>query len=152
MKPPNTPIVPGRRPWPAAAALLALLVAACATTPEGPVFYPNDHYRSAGEAAARSALADCKARARAAGLSERADGQVLRKAAVGGLLGAAAGAAWGAIWGGDVAQRAAAVAAAGAATGAVSGGIESATQTDPTFRAFVARCLRERGYEILRWE
>ncbi len=133
----------------AVAAMLALN--ACQTAPQGPVFYPNAHYKETGAAQAQAALEDCKARARAAGLSERADGQIARKAVAGGLLGAAAGAAWGAVWGGDVAQRAAAGAAAGAATGAVSGGIQSATQTNPTFKSFVNRCLRDEGYEVLQW-
>ena len=48
---------------------------------------------------------------------------------------------------GDAARGAAIGGAAGAAGGAVAGG-----DGDPTFRAFVGRCLGERGYEVMGWK
>jgi hypothetical protein len=66
-------------------------------------------------------------------------------------VGAAAGAAGAAVYGGDVGRAAGTGAAAGAAAGAVRGGFEAA-DPNPTYRNFVQRCLRERGYDVIGWQ
>ena len=35
--------------------------------------------------------------------------------------------------------------------GGVKGAMDS-TELNPTFKQFVQRCLRERGYEVIGWE
>ena len=58
--------------------------------------------------------------------------RVVRRGAEGAAVGAAAG-------------------AAGAAAGAVRGGFDAA-DPNPTYRRFVERCLRERGYDVIGWQ
>jgi outer membrane lipoprotein SlyB len=131
-----------------AGCILAGAIEGCATT-KRPVLYPNDHYESVGEAAARRDVDECMERAKASGNPETKQGEVPKRAATGAAVGGAAAGAWGLVTG-NALERAAAGAAAGAAGGAVSGAINS-TDTDPIFRNFVQKCLRDRGYEVIGW-
>lgn len=77
--------------------------------------------------------------------------RVVRRGAEGAAVGAAAGAAGAAVYGGDIGRAAGTGAAAGAAAGAVRGGFDAA-DPNPTYRRFVERCLRERGYDVIGWQ
>jgi len=121
------------------------LAAGCAQ--RSPVLYPNPHLLSVGMERAEADVAACMSYAdayvggrRAADAAEQTAGGVV----VGGATGAAAGAVFG---------RAGSGAAAGAAGGATRGLMGSLFQRgpDPMVRAFVNRCLRERGYEPIGW-
>ena len=45
-------------------------------------------------------------------------------------------------------------AAAGAAVGGAAGAVHGAFRNDanPTYRNFVQRCLRDRGYDVIGWQ
>ena len=133
--------------------LVALTVAAaagCAST-QRPVLYPNAALERAGRAQAERDIDDCMHRAESHGLSPTGSTRVVRRGAEGAAVGAAAGAAGAAVYGGDVGRAAGTGAAAGAAAGAVRGGFEAA-DPNPTYRSFVQRCLRERGYDVIGWQ
>ncbi|CAI8890767.1 glycine zipper family protein [Methylocaldum szegediense] len=122
----------------------------CATA--RPVLYPNEHLQNVGQAGAERDIADCKALAEAAGADTGTTG--VGQAARGTIGGAAVGAASGAV-GGAVVGSAGAGSAIGAASGAVAGLIRSLfgrSGPDPTYRAFVNRCLQERGYDVVGWD
>jgi len=130
--------------------LLVLSLASCSSGPKRPVFYPNAHSEALTKAQREGDVNVCMALARDAGVKENKDGEVGRKAATGALLGGLAAGAWGLVYG-DAGNRALAGAAAGAAAGGVKGAMDS-TELNPTFKQFVTRCLRERGYEVIGWE
>jgi hypothetical protein len=136
-----------RRTLPIAA--LALLLG-CAG-PE-PVLYPNPQLTRVGKSQAENDIAQCRQMADEAGAHRDPD-RVTRAAATtggGALIGGAAGAVGGAITGGPGIG-----AAIGAASGATAGLLSSLFAGPPVsqvHRAFVERCLRERGYEPMGWE
>jgi hypothetical protein len=134
------------------ACLLAatLFLGACASSPKGPVFYPNAHMRNVGQAQAQRDTRACMALANEYGVATTKDGQIAKRAGQGGVLGGIGGGAWG-LFRGDAVERAAAGATAGAATGAAKGAFDS-TELNPTYKSFVNRCLRERGYDVIGWE
>jgi hypothetical protein len=133
--------------------LFALALTGCASGPR-PILYPNDQLQAVGQAEADRAIAECRELADSAGASG-GSGDVGRAAggtAAGGAMGGATGAVGGAILG-----RPGTGAAVGAATGATAGLLRSifsggGGQPSPAYRAFVDRCLRERGYEPVGWE
>ncbi len=127
-----------------------LFIAACQTTPDQPRLYPNAHLTTVGQKQAELDIDDCMALARDYGVSENKEGRVGEKAAAGAVIGGASAGAWGLVRG-DAGSRAAAGAASGAAGGAAAGAVQS-TQTSPTFKNFVQRCLAERGYEVIGWQ
>jgi hypothetical protein len=136
-----------RPPGGLALALAALATAGCAT--QRPVLYPNATLEERGMAAAQRDVDECMARANAYVKGESATGKVaagtVGGAAAGGVVGAAGGAVVGEVGRG---------AGVGAATGATAGllhGIFGARRPDPVTRAFVERCLRERGLEPIGW-
>ncbi len=129
--------------------LMCVLLAGCAST-KRPVLYPNSHLQSVGQVQARHDIDACMQLATAYGVSRTKDGQVVRKTVTGSAMGAA-GAGTAALILGRDADHVLAGAAGGAAAGAVKGGIDS-TEMNPTFQRFVARCLREKGYEVIGWE
>jgi len=88
--------------------------------------------------------------ARHSGVAEKRDGRVPQKAAKGAAIGGVAAGAWGLI-SGNPAERALAGAAAGASAGGVKGAFD-ATDTNPTFKNFVQRCLSDQGYQIIGWQ
>lgn len=127
-----------------------LFTTGCATTPQQPRFYPNSHYQQVGPSQAGYDIAACEQLAADSGVGTRKDGAVGQRAAQGAVLGGISSGVWG-LFRGDAGERALAGAAAGAATGAAAGGFESA-ETSPTYKRFMERCLRERGYEVIGWE
>jgi uncharacterized protein YcfJ len=134
-----------------ATALVTLaLTTACSTGPKQPVFYPNSHMQQVGDAQSLRDTEECMQMAASSGVSQTKDGEIGQKTAKGAALGGVGAGVWG-LFRGDAAERALAGAAAGAATGAVTGGFQSA-ETNPTYKRFVERCLRERGYDVIGWE
>ena len=107
-------------------------------------------FRQTGPPLAEQDVAACKQLAYSSGVAENKDSEVGKKAVGGAAVGGAAAGAWGLV-SGNAGQRALAGAAAGAAAGTVIGGMQ-ATETSPIFKNFVARCLRERGYEVIGWQ
>lgn len=128
-------------------ALAALLLAAACASPR-PVLYPDDKFKTEGEDAAKAAVDDCMAQAKAYVKSDAAR-PVARKTAWGSAVGAAMGAVTGAITG-DLGEAVASGAAVGAVGGAAHGAAESASP-DQVQRAFVQRCLAEKGYTVIGW-
>jgi hypothetical protein len=135
--------------------VLLVLISACAA--QRPVLYPNRHFEQAGSGAAQRAIGECMRQADAYLASGNRAAQVAGQAVVGAgssaAVGAAAGAAGGAVVG--HATRGAAVGAAGAgAAGMTRGllqGLFRKRGPDPTYKNFVNRCLREKGYDPIGW-
>jgi len=130
--------------------LLCVGLSACAGPK--PILYPNAHYQRVGADAAERDIADCRQMAETAGASpgEKRAGAAAKSAAVGGVVGAAGGAVGGAVVG-----SAGTGAAIGAAGGTVMGLFRSLfKRPDPgdAYKAFVNRCLAERGYEPVGWD
>ena len=132
--------------WLGLAAALAL--GACATA-QRPVLYPNAHLKNIGDANAQRDIDQCMQLADESGVS-RSNNQVARRGAEGAAVGAAAGGVGTLIHGGRVGGGAAAGAAIGGAAGAVHGAFQN--DGNPTYRNFVQRCLRERGYDVIGWQ
>jgi len=127
--------------------LLVLLTAALMATGCGatrPVIYQ-------GGPAAKQDIDDCMRLARQGGADAGKGGEVVRDTATGAAVGAAATGVYGAVRGySDVGNRTAAGAAAGAAVGLIRGGVK-ASEPSSTFKSYVNRCLRERGYDVVGW-
>jgi uncharacterized membrane protein len=128
-----------------------LMLAACASQPQQPVLYPNNHLQQVGEQTAQQDIDACMALARSSNVNETQDGEVGKRAAGGAAIGGTSAAAWGLVRGGDVGNRALAGAAAGATAGAVSGGLQS-TETSSLFMNFVNKCLSDKGYSVIGWQ
>ena len=145
----HTAIIAACLPW-----LLCVIVAGC--SPRRPVLYPNQHLQRVGMPAAQQAIAQCiqMAESYTTGSARR---QATRDVAAGTTVGAATGAATGAV-AGAFNGKAGRGAAIGAATGATAGFTHSLFSAftrgndNPTYRNFVDRCLRERGFEPIGWE
>ncbi|MEW6247413.1 MAG: glycine zipper family protein [Nitrospirota bacterium] len=121
-----------------------------------PILYPDSHFKTVGREAAERDIDECKKSAEAAGAEPGAGqaGEVAGSTAVGAGIGAAGGAVGGAVVG-----AAGSGSAIGAASGAVWGlltGLWHAFTDDgepnQTYRRFVDRCLKEKGYEVVGWE
>lgn len=115
-----------------------------------PVLYPNDHLNQVGAAQAERDIAECRARADEYVASNKT-GRVAGSTVLGAGTGAATGAVGGAVSGGSAGRGA----AVGAATGATFGlirGLFASSKPSRTYRNFVNRCLREKGYEPLGWD
>ncbi|RMH34652.1 MAG: hypothetical protein D6690_10385 [Nitrospirae bacterium] len=115
-----------------------------------PVLYPNDHLKRVGESQAERDIAECRALAERYTSSHTVE-RIAGHTAIGAATGAATGAVGGAVSGGSAGTGA----AVGGATGATYGflrGLFSSTKPSPTYRNFVNRCLKERGYEPIGWE
>jgi hypothetical protein len=127
-----------------------LVLGACATTSsQRPVLYPNAHLRNVGDAAAQRDIDECVRMADNAGVS-KSNNQVVKRGAEGAAVGAAAAGVGTLIRGGSVLEGAGAGAAVGGAAGAVHGAFQN--DANPTYRNFVQRCLRERGYDVIGWQ
>ncbi len=126
----------------------AIALAACATT-QRPVLYPNAHLKNVGDATAQRDIDQCMYLANDSGVS-KSNNQVVKRGAEGAAVGAAAAGVGTLIRGGSVGQGAAAGAAVGGAAGAVHGAFRN--DVNPTYRHFVQRCLRERGYDVIGWD
>jgi hypothetical protein len=136
--------------------LLIFCVMGCSS--QRPVLYPNEQMRKVGQASSDQAIAECMAEAdsylSSGGAAQQKGHDVAKGTATGAAIGGATGAVGGAISGG--AGRGAAV---GAATGATAGFLGTLfgvfggdSGPSPTYRNYVERCLRERGYEPIGWE
>ena len=117
-----------------------------------PVLYPNDVLKNAGEEQAEQDIEACEELAEnyvnTSGKGEKVAGNTV----VGGAVGAATGAVGGAITG-NVGLGTAVGAAAGATQGLLRGIFSSGgSDSNPTYRKFVDRCLREKGYEPIGWD
>lgn len=133
---------------------LALVVLACAAAaacaPKRPVLYPNAQYQSAGVEVSQTDIDTCM-RLAETGVGDKNDvANTAGRTAVGAGTGAAVGAVGGAVAGG-----AGTGAAVGAATGGTLGlfsGLWGTREHDPTYRAYVETCLREKGYQPIGWK
>lgn len=130
-------------------ALLAAGVAAGCATTQRPVLYPNPHLKRVGDVTAQRDIDDCLRMAESSGVA-KSDNKVLQRVGEGAAVGAAAAGVGTLIRGGSVGEGA----AAGAAVGGVAGAVHGAFRSDlnPTYKNFVQRCLRERGYDVIGWQ
>lgn len=126
--------------------LLLLALAACASP--RPRFYPNERYKRVGEDQANREADECRAEAKQY-LKDHPLAPVAKHTTMGAVTGAAIGAAIGLVTG-DLKRAVEEGAAAGGAGGAVSG-VAEANSPDAVERAYVNRCLAERGYEVIGW-
>jgi outer membrane lipoprotein SlyB len=126
----------------------ALLLGGCASNQ--PVIYagPNGGDRSVSDAA----VAECARMANAAGANQYGGpaAEVAKDTVRGAATGAAAGAIGGAI-AGNVGQGAGIGAATGAAVNLVQKLFVPAAP-NPAYRAYVERCLADKGYQIVGWQ
>lgn len=95
------------------------------------------------------AVSVCTQQAKASGL-DYSKGRIGRNAVENGAAGGAGGAVAGAIYG-NAAKGAAAGAAGGVATGLVRDIFHHDSGPAPAYRAYVNRCLRDRGYQPIGW-
>ena len=135
-----------------------LLLAACATTGPNsvsarPVFYPNAKFNNVGKDVANQDADACIASAKDSGLTpDEKDNAVAHDAAKGAAVGGVVGAVSGLVRGKGlegVLGGAAGGAAVGGAAGAVNGAMT--TKVSHTYRNFVQRCLKDKGYDVIGW-
>ena len=124
-----------------------LMLAGCGA--QRPVLYPNTHMQQVGEDRTQGDIADCMQKAEAY-VKANPGAKVVKGIIVGGAAGTVVGGAAEAVTG-NLARGSAVGVATGAATGLVRGAAK-ASQPTPVFKAFVNRCLREKGYEPIGWE
>lgn len=130
----------------------------CATTgPSGsqarPVLYPNSAYTRIGEAQAKAQVDACMNDASKA-ISAEAYNDTSRRVGQAAATTAVAAAVGTLVSGGNArvaAQNAAGAAAATGATVATAGAFEGG-KANPTHRAYVQRCVTEKGLEIIGWQ
>lgn len=130
-------------------ALISMLLLGSGCSGPPPILYPNSHLKQVGQEQAKGDIEECEQLAEDYAPENEA-ATVAGNTAVGAGVGGTIGAVWGAIRG-----TAGSGAAIGAAVGATAGlirGLFQASQPTPTFKAFVTRCLHERGYESIGWE
>lgn len=128
--------------------IMFLFLAGCAGK-QSPVLYPNEHLKSTGEPKAQSDIEECSHLADAY-VKSNPGAKVVGGVIVGGAGGAIVGGAVGAVTG-NIGRGAAIGGVAGATSGMVRG-IYKASQPSPVYKAFVNRCLRDKGYEPIGWE
>jgi len=126
--------------------LIILSLAGCAS---GPVLYPNAYLKQVGQEQAQRDIDDCRQKADAYVKSDAAK-TIAKDTAIGGAGGAVVGGAMGAVTG-SFGRGVGVGAAGGAAVGLVTGAIK-ASQPSPLYKAFVNRCLSEKGYETIGWQ
>ena len=140
-----------------AALLGAALLAGCATTGPSspsarPVFYPNATLNRVSDAQAQSDSDQCMSSAKGAGLTpDEKDNAVAHGAAKGAAVGGVAGVVGGLIRGRP--DRAIENGVAGVAVGGSVGAVAGAFHEKPsgTFRHYVQRCLKDKGYDVIGW-
>lgn len=139
--------------------LATSLLAGCARTgarsPDArPVLYPNAAYKEFGDAHAQDEVDLCISAARRAGLTpDEKDNAVGHSAAKGAaVVGTAA--TVGALVRGRSVDSAVTSGVRGAAVGGAAGAVAGAFQEKPnmTYRNFVQRCLREKGFDVIGWQ
>ncbi len=126
-----------------------LFLAGCAAGSQGPVLYPNDHLKRVGEVQAQKDIEGCSKLAEAY-VKANPGARVVGGAIVGGGAGAVVGGSVGAVTG-RIGRGAAIGAAAGASTGLIRG-LYKASKPSPVYKAFVNRCLKDKGYDPIGWE
>lgn len=132
---------------PTLSVLFAVTIITTGCASQKPVLYAQGNTSPQG---GDQAIAACMDQAKAAGL-DYSKGNVGRRAVENGAVGAAGGAVGGAIYGN--AGRGAAAGAAGAVTaGLVRGMFHPSSGPAPAYRAYVNRCLRDRGYDPVGWQ
>lgn len=114
-----------------------------------PILYPNHHLEQVGQDQADGDIEKCRQLAEDY-VPDNDTATIAGNTAIGAGAGGATGAVGGAIRGG-VGYGAAIGAAVGATAGLLRG-LFQASQPTPTYKAFVNRCLNERGYESIGWE
>ncbi len=127
---------------------IVLVLSGCAAK-HGPVLYPNEHLKKAGETQAQKDIDECSRMADNY-VKQNPGAKVVGGTILGGAGGAAGGTAVGAVTG-SVGRGAAIGAVAGATTGLFRG-IIKASQPSPVYKTFVNRCLKEKGYDPIGWE
>jgi outer membrane lipoprotein SlyB len=127
--------------------ILILLLTGCGY--QRPVLYPNAHLKQVGEAQAQGDIAECMKMAEAY-VKSHPEVKVAGTTVGGAEAGAAVGGAMGSVTG-HLGTGAAIGAAGGAVAGAIRGA-SRASRPSPTYKNFVNRCLREKGYEPIGWE
>ncbi len=137
------------KPFFAVISAMVLIAAAGCATSQRPVLYPNAHLKNVGDATAQRDIDGCVQLASESGVS-KSNNQVVRRGAEGAAVGGAAASVGQLIRGGSVGEAAAAGAAVGGTAGAVRGAFRN--DINPTYRNFVQRCLRERGYDVIGWQ
>ena len=133
----------------ALAVLVAASLAAAGCASPRPKFYPDEHFKTAGDEQAKKDTDECLAEAKAY-IKEHPAQQVAKKTGFGAFTGALMGAAVGLIlgdWKGAVESGAAAGGVGGAASGAVD-----ANKPGSLVRAYTDRCLAGKGYTVLGWD
>ncbi len=130
---------------------IAILLSACASP--RPVLYPNYKLETVGQQVAEVEIEECLALAEDAAANGSGAGEIAVDTAERAGAGAAGGAAGGAVVG-----RAGTGAAIGAASSAaytfVVGGLRwlfGRRGSDRLQRNYVARCLSDRGYDVIGW-
>lgn len=138
---------------------VALNLAACASSTSlgesGPrlVFYPTEMFKRAGPIQARTEGAACIEKARQAGITPEGVSEELPPAATGAVVGGVAGMV-GSLVSGRGMEASIKAAAVGSVAGAAAGTTQSAfikDQPADVFRAFVRRCMADKGYEVIGW-
>ena len=140
-----------------AALLGAALLTACATTGPSspsarPVFHPNATLNRVGDVQAQSDSDQCMGAAKTAGLTpDEKDNAVAHGAAKGAALGGVAGVVGGLVRGRSdrALENGFAGAAVGGSVGAVAGAFHE--KASGTFRHYVQRCLKDKGYDVIGW-
>ncbi|GJL64060.1 MAG: hypothetical protein NPIRA04_27140 [Nitrospirales bacterium] len=117
-----------------------------------PVLYPNQALQDSGEEQAEQDISVCEELAEEYVSKGSAGEHVAGQTVGGGAVGAASGAVGGAI-AGNVGLGSAIGAAVGATQGLLRGIFSSGgAEASPTYRKFVNRCLKEKGYEPIGWD
>lgn len=124
-----------------------LVLTGCAA--QSPVLYPNAHLKNVGETQAQNDIEACSRLAEAY-VKANPEAKVVGGVIVGGAGGGVVGGAVGAVTG-NIGRGIGIGAVAGATSGLVRG-IYKASQPSPVYKAFVNRCLGEKGYEPIGWE
>jgi len=135
--------------WSAVLLLGAATAVGCGLRAKKPVLYPNDLLLRVGKERAAADIQACTELAYQY-TEAHPGGQIASRAATGAAVGGATGAVGGAILGRP--GRGAAMGAAMGGTRAVARGLFTKRDPPPLVKRFVARCLRQRGYEPLGWQ
>jgi outer membrane lipoprotein SlyB len=128
-------------------AVIIIFLDGCAA--QSPLLYPNEHLKSVGEARAQIDIEECSRLAESY-VQANPGAKVVGGVIVGGAGGAIVGGVVGAV-AGHIGRGALVGGVAGATTELVRG-IYKAYQPSPVYKAFVNRCLQDKGYDLIGWE
>ena len=135
-----------------------LTLGGCATTGSQssiakPVLYPNSTLNRVGEAQGQAEAQACMSRAETAGLTPNLkSNEIERRAGEGAAIGGVTSTVGALVRGGT--QGALRAAATGAAVGGSAGAVSGAFYNDhpnATYRSFVQRCLKDKGFDMFGW-